>query len=164
MNVDETVTSGSLVAAAPLAALAGLVSFLSPCVLPLVPGYLSYVTGMTGADLAEHAQQLVSAIRSHNPMLVYLDPGDPEPVLRRAAEERHPEWVESVVRYHTTQGYGLRVGLTGFDGYVAFMRMRRELELDLVHSLDLPTLVVATSDEPPSRTRARILQFVDEHA
>ncbi|MBO2451465.1 cytochrome c biogenesis protein CcdA [Actinomadura barringtoniae] len=39
--------------AAPLAALAGLVSFVSPCVLPLVPGYLSYVTGMSGADLAE---------------------------------------------------------------------------------------------------------------
>ncbi|MFA1542340.1 cytochrome c biogenesis CcdA family protein [Actinomadura monticuli] len=52
-TVNETVVSGSLVAAAPLAALAGLVSFASPCVLPLVPGYLSYVTGMTGVDLAE---------------------------------------------------------------------------------------------------------------
>ncbi|WP_030163803.1 cytochrome c biogenesis CcdA family protein [Spirillospora albida] len=52
-GLSETVTSGSLLAAAPLAALAGLVSFASPCVLPLVPGYLSYVTGMTGADLAE---------------------------------------------------------------------------------------------------------------
>lgn len=52
-GVDETVVSGSLVAAAPLAALAGLVSFVSPCVLPLVPGYLSYVTGMSGADLAD---------------------------------------------------------------------------------------------------------------
>ncbi|RFS83355.1 cytochrome c biogenesis protein CcdA [Actinomadura spongiicola] len=51
--VTETVVSGSLVAAAPLAALAGLVSFASPCVLPLVPGYLSYVTGMSGADLAD---------------------------------------------------------------------------------------------------------------
>ncbi|MFG1998804.1 cytochrome c biogenesis CcdA family protein [Spirillospora sp. NPDC048911] len=51
--VNETVTSGSLLVAAPLAALAGLVSFASPCVLPLVPGYLSYVTGMSGADLAE---------------------------------------------------------------------------------------------------------------
>jgi cytochrome c-type biogenesis protein len=38
--------------ALPVAAAAGLVSFLSPCVLPLVPGYLSYVTGMSGADLA----------------------------------------------------------------------------------------------------------------
>ncbi|WP_412516109.1 cytochrome c biogenesis protein CcdA [Actinomadura madurae] len=52
-SLGETVVSGSLVAAAPLAALAGLVSFASPCVLPLVPGYLSYVTGMTGVDLAE---------------------------------------------------------------------------------------------------------------
>ncbi|GAA3963821.1 cytochrome c biogenesis protein CcdA [Actinomadura viridis] len=53
MNVAEAVASGSLLVAAPLAVLAGLVSFVSPCVLPLVPGYLSYVTGMSGADLGE---------------------------------------------------------------------------------------------------------------
>lgn len=47
----HAVTSGSLLVAVPVALLAGLVSFLSPCVLPLVPGYLSYVTGMTGAEL-----------------------------------------------------------------------------------------------------------------
>ncbi|MFI6513930.1 cytochrome c biogenesis CcdA family protein [Spirillospora sp. NPDC050679] len=52
-GIGETVTSGSMLVAAPLAAAAGLVSFVSPCVLPLVPGYLSYVTGLTGADLAE---------------------------------------------------------------------------------------------------------------
>jgi cytochrome c-type biogenesis protein len=39
------------------ALLAGLVSFLSPCVLPLVPGYLSYVTGLSGADLDEVAHR-----------------------------------------------------------------------------------------------------------
>src|SRR2546430_7975433 len=44
-------SSGPLLGAVAVAALAGLVSFLSPCVLPLVPGYLSYVTGMAGADL-----------------------------------------------------------------------------------------------------------------
>jgi cytochrome c-type biogenesis protein len=43
---------GSLLLAIPVAMLAGLVSFLSPCVLPLVPGYLSYVTGLSGSDLA----------------------------------------------------------------------------------------------------------------
>jgi len=47
-----TVTDGPLLFALPVAAVAGLVSFLSPCVLPLVPGYLSYVTGLTGVDLA----------------------------------------------------------------------------------------------------------------
>ncbi|MCQ1945776.1 cytochrome c biogenesis CcdA family protein [Arthrobacter sp. zg-Y1171] len=47
----DTVLNGSVLLAIPVAALAGLVSFLSPCVLPLVPGYLGYVTGLTGVDL-----------------------------------------------------------------------------------------------------------------
>ncbi|MFD2763810.1 cytochrome c biogenesis CcdA family protein [Micromonospora eburnea] len=47
--------SGPLLLAVGAAALAGLVSFLSPCVLPLMPGYLSYVTGLAGADLEGRA-------------------------------------------------------------------------------------------------------------
>ncbi|GAB3245499.1 cytochrome c biogenesis protein CcdA [Arthrobacter pigmenti] len=49
----ETVLSGSLLLAIPVALLAGLVSFASPCVLPLVPGYLGYVSGLTGIDLQQ---------------------------------------------------------------------------------------------------------------
>ncbi len=48
----ETAASGSLALALPVALVAGLVSFFSPCVLPLLPGYLSYATGLSGADLA----------------------------------------------------------------------------------------------------------------
>lgn len=47
----DIVNDGSLLLAVPVAFLVGLISFLSPCTLPLVPGYLSYVTGMTGADV-----------------------------------------------------------------------------------------------------------------
>jgi cytochrome c-type biogenesis protein len=53
-GVGHLVISGPLVLAVPVAAAAGAVSFLSPCVLPLVPGYVSYVTGMSGADLQQH--------------------------------------------------------------------------------------------------------------
>ena len=49
---ESTVLSGSLLLALPVAAMAGLVSFFSPCVVPLLPGYLSYATGLSGADLA----------------------------------------------------------------------------------------------------------------
>jgi cytochrome c-type biogenesis protein len=52
-SLAGTVTDGSLLLALPVAAAAGLVSFLSPCVLPLVPGYVSYTTGLVGADLGE---------------------------------------------------------------------------------------------------------------
>jgi cytochrome c-type biogenesis protein len=44
----QLVTSGPLILALPVAAAAGAVTFLSPCCLPLVPGYLSFVTGMAG--------------------------------------------------------------------------------------------------------------------
>ena len=49
----EAVTEGSLAVAVPVAVVAGLVSFLSPCVLPLVPGYLSFVTGLSGEELGD---------------------------------------------------------------------------------------------------------------
>ena len=45
MNFGSVILDGSLLAALPIALLAGLVSFLSPCVLPLVPGYLGFVSG-----------------------------------------------------------------------------------------------------------------------
>lgn len=44
----RTVLDGPLLVAVAVAALAGLVSFASPCVLPLVPGYVGYITGLTG--------------------------------------------------------------------------------------------------------------------
>lgn len=49
----DTALSGSLLLALPVALVAGLVSFFSPCVVPLLPGYLSYTTGLSGADIAE---------------------------------------------------------------------------------------------------------------
>jgi len=49
MSVENLVSTGPLILAIPVAAAAGAVTFLSPCCLPLVPGYLSYITGMSGA-------------------------------------------------------------------------------------------------------------------
>lgn len=56
----HTVTDGPLLAAAGVAALVGVIGFLSPCVLPLVPGYLSYVAGLSG-DAARPSQRRMVA-------------------------------------------------------------------------------------------------------
>jgi cytochrome c-type biogenesis protein len=52
---SSVVSSGSLILALPLAFAAGVASFMSPCCLPLVPGYLSYVASAAGAEV--HATQ-----------------------------------------------------------------------------------------------------------
>jgi cytochrome c-type biogenesis protein len=61
---QDTVYSGNLLLAVPVAALAGLVSFFSPCVLPLLPGYLSYVSGVAAQDLesARRGRLLAGAV------------------------------------------------------------------------------------------------------
>lgn len=50
LSIGTTVADGPLLVALLVVTVAGTVSFLSPCCLPLVPGYLAYVTGAAGAD------------------------------------------------------------------------------------------------------------------
>jgi cytochrome c-type biogenesis protein len=55
-GVADTVAAGALPVAIAVALLAGLVSFASPCVLPLVPGFLGYVTGLGDVALTDRAR------------------------------------------------------------------------------------------------------------
>jgi cytochrome c-type biogenesis protein len=57
-TAQHLVFAGPLLLAAPIALAAGALSFFSPCCLPLVPGYLSYVTGSLGANQARTAAPL----------------------------------------------------------------------------------------------------------
>lgn len=67
MALSDVVIDGPLLLAAPLAVAAGVVSFLSPCSLPLVPGYLSYVGGLSGSEVTRAAAggSTVVALRLH---------------------------------------------------------------------------------------------------
>ena len=56
------VTDGPLLVAAAVAALVGLISFASPCVLPLVPGYLAYVSGLVGTGTPAPAPAVPGAV------------------------------------------------------------------------------------------------------
>lgn len=77
----ELVAYGPLLLAVPVAMAAGLMPFLSPCCLPLVPGYLAYVTGTAGAD----AQQNDLALHSS---LAYATPTEHEQAYYRKNNPR----------------------------------------------------------------------------
>ncbi len=61
MNPGEAVVSGGLWLALPIALAAGLLSFLSPCVLPLVPGYLGYVSGVVDGTERKRSRMVLGA-------------------------------------------------------------------------------------------------------
>ena len=110
-----------------------------------------------------HIRALAESVSTLNPALVYLDPGEPTAALERVAAERPAEWLESVIGYHCGQGYGLARGFTGFEGYVDFMRRRREVELDLLPRLGVPTLHVEVGDGDWDTHRSRITAFLEAH-
>ncbi len=62
MNIGQLITGGNLAVALPLALLAGLIAFASPCVLPLVPGYLAYVGGFAATQERKGRGRLVLGV------------------------------------------------------------------------------------------------------
>jgi cytochrome c-type biogenesis protein len=62
-GIGQLVTSGPLILAVPVAAAAGAITFASPCCLPLIPGYLSYVAGMSGAGAERVGADATSPVR-----------------------------------------------------------------------------------------------------
>ncbi len=51
LDLGTELVGGSMLVAVPIALVAGLVAFFSPCIVPLLPGYVSYATGMGAADI-----------------------------------------------------------------------------------------------------------------
>jgi cytochrome c-type biogenesis protein len=98
-GVGNLVASGPLILAVPVALAAGAVTFLSPCCLPLVPGYLSYVTGMSGPEATRATDR--------GP-----DPGEPEP-------GQGPDGHAVAGRAEGTQGAGRAAGGSAAGGSVA---------------------------------------------
>jgi cytochrome c-type biogenesis protein len=61
-RAQAIVTDGNPVLALLVAAAAGFVSFASPCVLPLVPGYLSYMSGVSGQDVERRGNRAAGRV------------------------------------------------------------------------------------------------------
>ena len=98
----DAVSDGPLLVAMAVSVLAGLISFFSPCVLPLVPGYLSYVAGLAGtrADTSPPESQSVAvSVKTAKP----AKPAEPAvsqsvAVSVKTATEATPRDVETAVR------------------------------------------------------------------
>jgi cytochrome c-type biogenesis protein len=84
VSVAGLVSSGPLLLAIPVAAAAGAVTFLSPCCLPLVPGYLAYITGMSGADASADGGSVAVAVAGADADLSATEAGAGGGVTTRA--------------------------------------------------------------------------------
>ncbi len=127
-DVAALVIDGPLLAAAGIALLAGIVSFASPCILPLIPGYVGYMGGMQSASGANNKQVqgrvlLGTLLFVLGFTVVFVLLG----VVFAAAGARFAEWVDIVMRV-----MGVVVILLGlaFLGYVPFLQREARVHLN----------------------------------
>ncbi len=140
MNPGDIILNGSLLAAMPMALLAGLISFLSPCVLPLVPGYVGFVSGMSGTgEAASRKRTLIGAILFVLGFsLVFVSFGAAFGGLGAVVYANGLQWVQRVL--------GLFVFALGFVMLGQFGFMQRTIKLQVSSKLGLvgaPLLGVA---------------------
>ncbi len=112
--------------------------------------------------ISNYVLKLADLIKPLNPSLLYLHPGDVRSILTKAFHERSSEWGDGVTQYYTQQGYGRSHGLKGFNGLVEFLKVRTEIELNIIDDLLVKKTVIRNDDFNWERVQQEVIQFVED--
>ncbi|SHI07718.1 shikimate kinase [Sporobacter termitidis DSM 10068] len=89
-----------------------------------------------------YIEEIYRIIAALSPVVIYLRCSNVRARVEEVSEQRTAVWLDSAVAYHTTQGYGRRNSLTGFDGYIACLEERQKRELEILDKLPVKKLTV----------------------
>lgn len=106
--------------------------------------------GMEEAESQKYISEIAEIIRPLSPVIVYIDQPDVRGAIGRVLDERGSDWLNAVTEYHVAQGYGLKNGLSGFDGYISCLEERRRRELNILRAIDVSSYIISqdmTADE-----------------
>ncbi|MDQ0483949.1 hypothetical protein [Guptibacillus hwajinpoensis] len=112
--------------------------------------------------ISNYVLKLADLIKPLNSSLLYFHPGDVRSILNRAFHERSSEWRDGVTQYYTQQGYGRSHGLKGFNGLVEFLKVRTEIELNIIDDLLVKKSVIRNDDFNWERVQQEVIQFVED--
>lgn len=99
--------------------------------------------GMDYADSQKYISEIAEIIRPLEPLVIYIDRPDTRAAVDSVLDERGEDWLNAVIGYHVTQGYGKQNGLSGYDGYIECLEERKKRELDILRSLDIEYYTVS---------------------
>lgn len=99
--------------------------------------------GMAESESRTYISEIVEIIRPLSPVVIYIDLPDVKGTVDGVLEERGECWLNAVIDYHTSQGYGKRNHLTGYEGYIKCLEERKARELNILQALDLDYHVIS---------------------
>lgn len=99
--------------------------------------------GMDELASQNYVSEISEMIRPLKPVIIYIDQPDVQQAIDRVMEERGTDWLNAVIDYHTSQGYGRENNLFGYEGYVKCLEERKSRELKILRSLDVDYYTVS---------------------
>lgn len=103
-----------------------------------------------------YIREIAEIIQPLDPVIFYLDEPDVKKTLENVLDERGQDWLNSVIEYHTAQGWGKRQHLSGISGYISCLEERKRRELKILENLPVRSYRISRKDEP-ARLAKRIL-------
>lgn len=93
--------------------------------------------GMDGAASLGYISEILEITRPLHPVIIYIDLPDVRGTIERVIHQRGNDWLNAVIDYHVSQGYGKQNGLSGYEGYLKCLEERKIRELRILGALDM---------------------------
>ena len=93
--------------------------------------------GMDEKESKVYIQEITEVIKPLNPIIIYIDEPDVKSAIDSVLDERGTDWLNAVIDYHVSQGYGKQNNLLGYDGYIKCLEERRIRELRILQELNI---------------------------
>ena len=98
--------------------------------------------GMDEKASEQYIGEIAEIIKPLSPVIVYIDQSNVKAAINAVLEERGNDWLNAVIGYHVSQGYGKQNGLAGYEGYIKCLEERRVREKNILAALDIESFVV----------------------
>lgn len=93
--------------------------------------------GMDDTASQNYISEISEIIKPLKPIIIYIDQPDVKKAIDRVIDERGTDWLNTVIDYHTSRGYGKENNLFGYEGYIKCLEERKIRELKILQALDI---------------------------
>lgn len=93
--------------------------------------------GMDETASRNYISEIAEIIKPLHPVILYIDRPNVKQTIDHVLDERGHDWLNAVINYHTTQGFGKENNLSGYEGYIKCLEERRVRELRILQALDI---------------------------
>jgi hypothetical protein len=115
---------------------------------------------MKTEGIYDYIDNIYERIKQLNPVVIYLKNTNIKQRIQDVSKEREKKWLDEVIKYHTTQGYGKGCGYEGFDGYVKCLKARQEIELYILNNLNIDKMIIENPFENWEETHKKLKNFI----